>query len=296
MAPTDTNAPPCLFGEVLFDRFPDGAEVLGGAPFNVAWHLQAFAAEPVFISRVGSDALGQRIRKQMQCWGMSTHGLQSDPAHPTGTVEVSLHDGEPAFDIVAGCAWDHIAADALPDVSPGLLYHGSLVAREPVSAAALAQLKHRTGAPVFLDVNLRPPWWQREAVLRLLADARWAKLNHHEVAELAAIGGDLDAQAGDLRERYGIELLIVTLGAKGAYAIDAHGKSPLVRPGGDETVVDTVGAGDAFASVCILGLLRGWPVATMLERAQQFASAIVGRRGATVDELEFYRQISRQWS
>ena len=32
----------CLFGEVLFDHFPDGKRVLGGAPFNVAWHLQAF--------------------------------------------------------------------------------------------------------------------------------------------------------------------------------------------------------------------------------------------------------------
>ena len=31
-----------IFGEVLFDTFPDGTAVLGGAPFNVAWHLQGF--------------------------------------------------------------------------------------------------------------------------------------------------------------------------------------------------------------------------------------------------------------
>ena len=46
----------CVFGEVLFDHFPDGRRVLGGAPFNVAWHLQAFGEAPRFISRVGADA------------------------------------------------------------------------------------------------------------------------------------------------------------------------------------------------------------------------------------------------
>ena len=44
-----------IFGEVLFDCFPDGREVLGGAPFNVAWHLHAFGQSPVFVSRVGDD-------------------------------------------------------------------------------------------------------------------------------------------------------------------------------------------------------------------------------------------------
>ena len=35
----DTITSPVVFGEVLFDCFPDGSAVLGGAPFNVAWHL-----------------------------------------------------------------------------------------------------------------------------------------------------------------------------------------------------------------------------------------------------------------
>ena len=42
---------PVVFGEVLFDCFPDGSRVLGGAPFNVAWHCQAFwLATFVYIS------------------------------------------------------------------------------------------------------------------------------------------------------------------------------------------------------------------------------------------------------
>lgn len=51
-----SNQSLCIFGEVLFDHFPDGNQVLGGAPFNVAWHLQAFGQSPCMVSRVGNDA------------------------------------------------------------------------------------------------------------------------------------------------------------------------------------------------------------------------------------------------
>lgn len=79
----------CLFGEVLFDHFPDGKQVLGGAPFNVAWHLQALGQAPLFISRVGTDPEGEQIRRSMDDWGMDLGGLQTDPALPTGRVSVS---------------------------------------------------------------------------------------------------------------------------------------------------------------------------------------------------------------
>ncbi len=54
-----------IFGEVLFDHFPDGSRVLGGAPFNVAWHLQAFGESPRFISRIGNDPAGLEIAALM---------------------------------------------------------------------------------------------------------------------------------------------------------------------------------------------------------------------------------------
>ncbi|MEZ5502448.1 MAG: PfkB family carbohydrate kinase [Halioglobus sp.] len=60
-------------------------------------------------------------------------------------------------------------------------------------------------------------------------------------------------------------------------------------------VADTVGAGDAFAAVTLLGLRRGWPLPVTLERAQQFAAAIVTRHGATVSERSFYQAFLSQW-
>ena len=52
------EAIPLIFGEVLFDVYPDGTEILGGAPFNVAWHLQGFGVSPLMISRVGKRIAG----------------------------------------------------------------------------------------------------------------------------------------------------------------------------------------------------------------------------------------------
>jgi hypothetical protein len=72
-----------IFGEVLFDCFPGGRRVLGGAPFNVAWHLRAFGAAPRLISAVGDDPQGEQVRRAMQDWGMDT----SSPANRSGSCD-----------------------------------------------------------------------------------------------------------------------------------------------------------------------------------------------------------------
>ena len=60
-------------------------------------------------------------------------------------------------------------------------------------------------------------------------------------------------------------------------------------------MVDTVGAGDAFASVCILGLQQDWPYGLIIERAQRFAAVLVGTRGATLNDPEPYNKLVAEW-
>lgn len=295
------NTRPVVFGEVLFDRFTDATtgqvtEVLGGAPFNVAWHLHAFGQAPRLVSRVGADALGERIRQAMRAQAMDTTGLQSDDAHPTGTVEVRLVDGEPSYDILAERAYDFIAAATLPTSgASGLLYHGTLAARHPVSAAALNNLRASAGEGIFVDVNLRAPWWTQDAVLELIRGARWIKLNAEELTQLAPSGDTARARAQALLEQHALHTVFVTLGAQGAFALRADGEYCQLSPPRVERFVDAVGAGDGFASVLILGLLRAWPLATTLERAQAFASAILGQRGATTQNAAFYQAFTKRW-
>jgi fructokinase len=292
----DHQQPPLIFGEALFDCFPDGSEVLGGAPFNVAWHLAAFGAGPVFLSRVGQDALGERINAAMREHGMTTLGLQQDPTHGTGTVQVSLKDGEPTYEILGDRAYDHIEAALLPPLPEcALLYHGSLALRQQHSAEALRVLRGRLNPAVFLDVNLRDPWWQKDQLIAMLHGATWVKLNADELELLAPAGDDAESRALQLRERYELEVVFATLGAKGAFALAADSAISQVVPASDIPVVDAVGAGDGFASVLILGLLRHWPLQQTLDRAQAFASAIVGQRGATVRDPAFYQPFLADW-
>lgn len=285
-----------VFGEVLFDYFPDGSRVLGGAPFNVAWHLQAFGQSPRFISRIGNDSAGLEIAALMDAWGMSREALQIDGEHPTGSVKVIIKDGEPYYEIVADCAYDFISEKMLEEKNTqGILYHGSLALRNPVSRAALQAAKARHEGNVFIDVNLRPPWWGPETLLPLLDDADWVKLNEDELAVLCPESAGREAAMLEFCELYDLETLVVTRGEEGAVACDRHQHFVSVKPPASIAVVDTVGAGDAFATILLLGLSKQWPLEATLERAQAFACAVVGKRGATIADKRFYSAFSASW-
>ncbi len=290
-----SSAPLTIFGEILWDCFPDGTQVLGGAPFNVAWHLQAFGQHPRLISCIGTDTLGAEIQAALQDWGMDLSGIQRDPEHPTGRVAVSFSaEGEPHYHISPDSAWDFIRPEALPAAPSGVLYHGSLALRQPVSAQAWHQLCARASQR-FVDLNLRPPWWQSTQVRGLLAGARWLKLNADELTALQPELLDLPSRARRLLADKHLEWVVVTQGAAGASAFMVRGEQWTVTPQFTTKVVDTVGAGDAFSSVLLLGLQRGWPLQQTLPRAQQFASAIVGLRGAITQERAFYQHFVRAW-
>jgi fructokinase len=286
---------PVIFGEVLFDRFPDGSEVLGGAPFNVAWNLRGLGLDPLLVSRVGDDALGKRILSAMESFGLDRLAVQVDRERPTGTVEISLVDGEPHFEIIDDRAWDRIAPPELP-AGASLLYHGSLALRGSTSRATFEALVAGAGAPIFFDANLRDPWWDREEVLARMASVRAVKLNHDELARLADSTSETGVQARELLERTGAEVLFLTRGSEGAEGFTSDGAHCMTRPAGPVPVVDTVGAGDAFSSVLILGMLEDWPLQFMLDRAREFAEAVVGLRGATSTDPAFYSRFRTTWS
>jgi fructokinase len=291
----DTSERPLVVGEVLFDVMPDGTRVLGGAPFNVAWHLEAFGLRPLMITRVGDDESGDEVLAAMEAWGMDPSGVQRDHTHPTGKVKVELENGEPAFHILPDQAYDHLDGGLAVRSSFGstfsLLYHGSLISRGEVSSSALDDLAKGFGARVFVDVNLRDPWWNREEVVASVRRATWVKLNE---AELDALAGASDAEAATaFRADHELDAVIVTRGGRGAVVVDGAGVFEATPPAEVE-VVDTVGAGDAFSAVFILGLSKGWSAKVTLARSLEFAAAMCTVSGATVKDRDFYSTFGRQ--
>src|SRR5690242_17374424 len=119
-----------IWGEVLWDRFPDGDQ-LGGAPANVAWHLGLAGGWAQLVTRVGDDADGRRALARLSevC---DTSLAQVDPERATGVVEVAVEAGEPRYTLVPGRAWERIACtdevrEALADAS--VLVYGTLAQR-----------------------------------------------------------------------------------------------------------------------------------------------------------------------
>ncbi len=284
----EDQMPLYVFGEVLFDCFPNGESVLGGAPFNVAWHLQALGDQPTFISAVGDDDLGQTIIKTMQAWNMDMSAMQIDSQHPTGQVSITLQAGEPSYTITPDCAYDFIQPIAAL-AQPAMLYHGSLALRQARSRQSLEQLTECEDVSVFLDVNLRAPWWQAEEVCLWLSKARWAKLNEHELRDLGFDAPDIGQAMAELQQQFDLELVIVTQGEKGAIVRDGLGEFYRVRPEPVRQVVDTVGAGDAFTALFIHGLRLGWSMTDILETAQKMACDVIGQRGAISKNIDFYQ-------
>lgn len=282
-------------GEVLYDCFPD-RKVLGGAPFNVAWNLQGMGLEPLFVSAVGDDADGHQIQQTMRQWGLSLNYLETDSAHPTGVVDVVLKDGKPSYTIVPERAYDFLKPPKnLPEDADAILYHGSLIFRNQASAETLKALKGAWRGRTFVDINIREPWFDSALLPLMLEGVDWLKLSDEEVASVLdqPFSEDLmDFQLRAIQSRYSIKNIIFTCGAEGAYWLDSDGLLQFQPSVSGITVKDTVGAGDAFASVCLLGITQDWSIDTILSQASQFAAKVCGMAGATCQTPSFYQSIS----
>lgn len=299
-----TNHVVALFGEILADIFPDQS-VLGGAPFNVARHLRAFNMHPVLITRIGNDALRDDLLREMHSRGLATTGVQFDPVYPTGQVQVFAENGNNRYEILPDQAYDHIHAGITHMVTmslkPDLVYFGTLAQRNMESRLALDKFLTDGKCPRFLDINLRKPWFNKHTVRRSLLRADIVKMNEDELAVVSKYfklsGQNNHQRALDLLQRFELKQLLVTCSAAGSWLVNEHKELVIADPVElSHPMVDTVGAGDAFAAVFIIGLLNSWDMQITLQRATEFASAICGIRGAAPQSLNFYIPFKKEWS
>ena len=292
-----------LFGEVLLDVFPDGRHP-GGAPLNVARHLRAFGFSPRLITRTGSDEGRAVLLDLMRRYELDDSGVQIDPVHPTGQVLVEMRADGHSFQILSDQAYDYVSAElasrSAANCVPALVYFGTLAQRGMQSKRALQALFETASAPRFLDVNLRNPWFGETVIRDSLLNADIAKVNEEE---LEVIGRLLNIPvrgraglASELIRRFSIDQVLVTLGARGAWLLHRDGsESEIAGPVEPASIVDSVGAGDGFSAVFIAGLLRGWPPTVTLERADRFARALCGIRGAIPQDELFYSRWLSEW-
>ena len=280
------------FGEVLWDILPSGA-VPGGAPMNVAYHLHKQQKNPALITSIGIDEKGEQLVKIFSDYGICTDFFQVDYEHETGKVfaEPNEHN-EVVYDIVKPVAWDYIKwEDDFENLVTNANYFvfGSLASRNNVSKKTLFQLLEYAENKV-LDINLRPPHFNRRIVEELLSKADFLKLN---LAELELITGwfskhtSIEDRVRSITDKFKIQNMVVTMGGDGAVLY--YNGNEYVQKGYKVDVVDTVGSGDAFLAGLLARLLDNASPVNALEFASGLGAFIAMQKGAcpvyNVDEI-----------
>ncbi len=282
------------WGELLWDIFPE-RKCLGGSAANVAYHTARQGSSALLVSRVGKDQLGSQARQLLARAGVDTSAISLDPFRPTGTVRVEFVDGEPRYLVGERVAWDCIEANQI--LMQRLLHadaicFGTLTQRGPVARgrlrAALGKVRaqgHRRilgGSKgqrplLILDLNLRPPFTERDCIYEALQCADVIKLNEAEYEWLAET---FETQELDkfLLQEIGIELIALTKGERGASLLSRHVS---VHHGGYPAEGgDPVGAGDSFVAVLASELVKGSSLSSTLEKANRYASWVASQSGA----------------
>jgi fructokinase len=293
-----------VLGEALIDVFAE-EERIGGAPLNVARNLAALGAFPLLVSRIGAGPAGERVLGQMRELGMAVHGVQRDRERLTGRVRVALHDGQPSYTIEPDAAWDFIDAEFATACAraarPALAYFGTLAQRSPTSREAIGSALSASPAQRLLDLNLRGIDDERAIAGESLELADVLKLNEDEMAALvewfAPRLKEQEASAAQaLIADFHLQRIVVTRGERGWSCYQADSRRAVEGPSPQVTVVDAVGAGDAFAAVMLLGEMRGWPLESTLLRAAEFAARVCTIHGAFDPASSIYSEAMSRWA
>lgn len=293
-------------GEVLWDVV-EHQEYLGGATFNFSAHLSKLGHKVSFVSAVGEDQRGHKVLDNMSALGLTASYVSIDPQHATGVVAVTVDAaGQPSFDLQRPAAYDfpkltesqfrEITSQAIDWIYFGTLHQMSSVAKD-LTTALLRRVPH---VPRFYDINLRPNSYTPALVRELMTCATVIKLNDAEVAQICQM---FDRPCASLEEFcrsyakvFGWDTVCVTRGSKGCVLL--IGDKYWEAQGYETKVVDTVGAGDAFAAALVHGLGSRWPAPQIADFANRIGALVASRPGAippwTLEEADALRNPSHR--
>ena len=276
------------FGELLWDILPSG-KILGGAPANFIFRINSFGDQGALLSKVGNDKAGKDIREALKNLGVSAENIQTDYEFPTGSVKVKIDEqGNADYNILTDVAYDHIEInsemmEAFAEAE--CVCFGTLVQRYGISKNTLRELIHEVPDAVkFLDINLRKKCYTATLIEDSLKMADILKTNDNELLiskELLGLKNErLKYLARETIEKYKLNILLCTLGEKGAFCLTKEDDF-FYDPGYIINLVDTVGAGDAFSAGFIHYYMNGHSIEEALRFGNAAGAKVASTTGAT---------------
>ncbi len=285
-------------GEILIDLTQTGkndagvptfAANPGGAPANVAVAAARLGCSTAFIGKVGADSLGGYLRQVLEENGVDHSGLQVGESATTMAIVSIDETGERSFRFLRGADCEMVPEDVDEKMAQNsrILHFGSVSLTQGIARSATiftARAAHRAGMLVSYDPNYRPALWRtkRDALEWMSLPLPLVDIIKLSEEELPLLTGSEDLEEGSRAlEEQGIRLIMITLGAKGAFC-RWQGESFTV-PSVPAKVADTNGAGDTFMGAVLSRLCRrGEKPLENLERGELEEILAFANRAASI--------------
>ncbi len=274
-------------GELLWDIFPDSKK-LGGAPINFACIAVQLGAEAYPVSCIGDDKQGIALRNALSALKIDHTYVEEDNQLPTGSVQVVLdEEGIPSYEIRTEVAWDVIQfTDRLKELArrTDAVCFGSLAQRSYLSRTTIHDFIKNTPANCLriFDVNLRQLIYTKQIVEDSLELCNILKLSDEELPILAKwfdLGGLVEVQLKALIQQFELDCIAYTRGKRGSLLLTSD--SSYEHPGYPTTIIDSVGAGDAFTAALCIGLLNQLQFSEINDKANRVATYVCSQKGGT---------------
>jgi|SRR5690606_9405196 len=280
------------FGEILWDIYGE-TKTIGGAPFNVCYHLTKNGVKSHIISQVGQDLHGQLLLDEIKKLGLDTFTCSITQDYPTSTVQIYQDQEDVRYEITHQVAWDFIRKQ--PEIEPlidhaEVFIYGSLAARHAQTAETLMHYLQRAKWKIF-DINLREGHYTSTTLLKLLDHCNTLKVNREELTLLYGFLSNNFDESSDkkivnthdainkLFENFPLlHEILVTLGSDGAEYYSRNKK--LSVSGKTIDVIDTVGCGDAFLAGYISSKLKEKSIEECLQHAVELSAFVATHMGA----------------
>jgi len=263
---------------------------LGGSAANTAVGLARHGMSVGLISRVGDDEHGTFLRNTLAQERVDTRMVQTDPDYPTGLAFASIHPPSDSTVLFyrKPCADANLSVRDIDETAltgaRALVVACTALAVSPGREAALKALtvNRRSGGLNILDIDWRPSLWSNSDDARIYYELamQLADVVIANEAELEFVGVVPNpAEAARRVMEYGPKKVVAKRGGGGVLHFEAG--EELYVPAVRVEVVNTLGAGDAFAAGYVCGLIEGWPLEKCLQYAVTSAAIVVSRHSCS---------------
>ena len=284
-----------------FDAF------VGGSPLNIAVGCARLGLNAGLLTGVGDDKVGDFILNFLKNEKVNTHAISTVPGSRSSAVVLGIEppDKFPLVYYRDNAADSQITIDDVIRAKVQdykiLLINGTALNMEPTRSATFfaAEVGKKNNVDVVLDLDFRADQWhdyrafgltiravlskvkiaigtEEEILAATLNSASQVTIKNQQISA-PEITGDIDSSIQALL-KLGIETLIVKRGSKGASIFRADGRV-LDVPGFPVDIVNVLGAGDAFASGFLYGILQGWDLYKSCRMGNASGAHVVTKKG-----------------